>query len=639
MNSIRIAVSELRRMSAGLLPKIALLALVLIPSLYTGLYLYSNQDPYANLKNVKAALVVEDKDSTVGEKKINVGQSIAKNLIDGNKFDWQKVSLDEAESGVSRNEFAFALVIPSDFSQKLTSVTQYKPEKSELKLITNDANNYIIHTVASTVGSTIIKTVASQVSAEAAENLLLGLSDVRSQLGLAANGAQTLSNGLTTAKSGSSQLANGTSQLSSGASQLNSGLGQLNTGISALPGATVQLSSGAQQVADGNAQIAAQANQIYAQLKSTIALLQTYKPLITQTITEAKQNCQQNEATCQIEIEKFDQALSKVDEVYAGIDSVNANISGKVKDINSLAAGSEKLAAGIKSLSEASSTIAAGVSTASEGMNKLSDASTQLDAGAKTLDGGLSQLNSGSEELAQKLSAGQNKIPDISYENRSEIASTLADPVTLTDESQTVAGSYGAGLAPFFMSLSAWVGAFALFTLFRPLSSRALSSNQSSLKTAIGGWLAPAVIGVFQMIVMFAIVTLSLKIEPVHVALALAFLILVSITFVAIIHAFMVLFGKAGQFIGLVVLILQLTSSGGTFPWQTTPAIFQSMHAFLPMGYSVDALRHLFYGGDLSLVAKDALVFVIYFVAAISISTIAARKQRVWQMKKLQPAL
>ena len=88
MNSIRIAVSELRRMSAGLLPKIALLALVLIPSLYTGLYLYSNQDPYADLKNVKAALVVEDNDSTVGGKKINVGQSIAKNLIDGNKFDW-----------------------------------------------------------------------------------------------------------------------------------------------------------------------------------------------------------------------------------------------------------------------------------------------------------------------------------------------------------------------------------------------------------------------------------------------------------------------------------------------------------------------------------------------------------------------
>ena len=169
------------------------------------------------------------------------------------------------------------------------------------------------------------------------------------------------------------------------------------------------------------------------------------------------------------------------------------------------------------------------------------------------------------------------------------------------------------------------MGAFALLTVFRPLSSRPLSSNQSSLKTGIGGWLAPAVIGVFQMIVMFAIVTLSLKIEPAHGALALAFLILASITFVAIIHAFMVLFGKAGQFIGLVVLILQLTSSGGTFPWQTTPAIFQSMHAFLPMGYSVDALRRLFYGGDLSLVAKDALIFVIYFVAAISISTIAAR--------------
>ena len=60
MTSFRIAFTELRRITAGRLPRLAVLAMIVIPTLYAGLYLYANHDPYGGLSRVPAALVVDD---------------------------------------------------------------------------------------------------------------------------------------------------------------------------------------------------------------------------------------------------------------------------------------------------------------------------------------------------------------------------------------------------------------------------------------------------------------------------------------------------------------------------------------------------------------------------------------------------
>ncbi len=101
MTSLRIALTELRRITAGRLPKVAVLAMVLIPTLYAGLYLYANHDPYANLDHVPAALVVEDTGAkdTAGDE-MQAGRDVADDLLERKDFDWQEVSREEAEQGV-----------------------------------------------------------------------------------------------------------------------------------------------------------------------------------------------------------------------------------------------------------------------------------------------------------------------------------------------------------------------------------------------------------------------------------------------------------------------------------------------------------------------------------------------------------
>jgi putative membrane protein len=114
---------------------------------------------------------------------------------------------------------------------------------------------------------------------------------------------------------------------------------------------------------------------------------------------------------------------------------------------------------------------------------------------------------------------------------------------------------------------------------------------------------------------------------------------LTSITFVAILHALSAWFGAIGKFLGLVLMVIQLVSAGGTFPWQTIPAPLYLFHHVLPMSYAIDGVRHLMYGGPGLSLGKDLLVLAAWLVAALFASSLAARKQRVWVAKKLQPEI
>src|SRR5690606_40188088 len=127
--------------------------------------------------------------------------------------------------------------------------------------------------------------------------------------------------------------------------------------------------------------------------------------------------------------------------------------------------------------------------------------------------------------------------------------------------------------------------------------------------------------------------------RSIHVAnpvAALGFAILTSLTFTAIVHALNALFGAVGKFLGLVLLVLQFVSAGGTCPWQTLPDALQPLHMVLPMSYVIDGLRHLLYGAPNDRVLLDVGVLVAYLVVGLAASTLAARKRRVWTVSQLK---
>ncbi|GAB3955873.1 hypothetical protein GCM10027614_66470 [Micromonospora vulcania] len=220
-----------------------------------------------------------------------------------------------------------------------------------------------------------------------------------------------------------------------------------------------------------------------------------------------------------------------------------------------------------------------------------------MEGGAGELASGLTRLGGGAGDLADGLAAGEWKIPG--YDDTDARAGVLGDPVSLDRSARHPAGSYGVGFAPYFLGLALWVGAMITYMVLRPVNRRHVMSGAPAWRVALASWLPAAAVGLAQAGVLFAVVTLALGLDPVRPAATLGLLALVSLTFTTIMQWLGAQLGPAGRLAALALLMLQLTSSGGTYPVQTSPGFFQAIHPWLPMSYVVAGLRHTINGGPL----------------------------------------
>lgn len=629
MTSVRMAWSEIRRITAGRLARAAVVALMLVPALYGGLYLYANHDPYANLKNVPAALVVEDagaRDSDGND--VNAGRGVADELMAGESFDWQETTAAEAATGVEEGTYDFALTIPRDFSAALTSSATFDPEQAQLRMTTNDANSYLSTTIASNVTERVRDALAARVGTEAASNFLLGISETRAGLLEATKGATGLLDGINRAKTGTEKLAGSANQLADGATELGEGLGTLLKRTKELPDQLEELATGSREVADSNQDIAAIGDRVAGYAASGTRALNRMRNQLRTQLTQLGMS--------EVEVA---QVIAVFDGARGDVVLANRKVQDAAKNLDRLASGAGEVAAATEKLATDVPKLLRGVDDARKGSDRLTEGAEGLAGGARQLTRGLTSLHEGGTQLRDGLQEGADRIPVMDGKTRDKIAQTIGNPVSVESISTARAQTYGEGLAPFFLPLAAWIGGYALFLLLRPLSTRAMAANQTPMRVALGGWLPAALIGAAQMAILSVAVLFAIGVKPVHVAGTFGFLLLTSATFIAIVHCLNAWFGKAGQFLGLVLLVLQLVTAGGTFPWQTIPPSMHWMHQVLPMSYAVDGLRQLMYGGLGSRVGVAVAVLAGYLVVSLLLTGHAARRQRVWSVQRIRPEL
>ncbi|MEV4733243.1 YhgE/Pip domain-containing protein [Saccharopolyspora sp. NPDC049426] len=671
MTTFRLAATELRRLTSGKLPKLALLAVTLVPLLYGAMYIYANWDPYGKLDSVPAAVVIDD---TGAEKEdgqpLNAGQDVYDELLDSGTFSWTRTDLQHAQAGVANGDYTFALVVPRDFSNALVSPADFEPRQAKLQLITNDANNYLVGTIADKLAGEVRRGVASNAGSTAAEQFLLGFSTVHDKTVEAANGAGELADGAgqlrdglgqaeqggTQLSDGAHQLLSGQRQLASGANRLADGTGQLHTGLqqlqastAQLPDQTAKLADGAEKVAQGNEQLAQKANVVGNLSQGIVDNLDQTK---AETAAQLRQ-AGVDEATVQ-------KIVAGLDDLGSPATDANTKLQTQVGQLNTLADGARQVADGNRALANATPQLTSGIQQltsgagqvddgavqlrdgeqqALSGTSRLADGADQLAGGTRQLHDGSGQLVDGSNTLATELGKGAGDIPNPDDKTRQATADTIGDPVAVDTQAQVKADTYGAGLAPYFMGLALWVGGFVLFLLMRPISNRALAAGVAPWRVALGGWLPAALIGFVQAVLLFSVVVFAIGVHPAHQWRTLGFLILTSFAFTAVVHSLNAAFGPKGKFIALVVLVLQLVTAGGTFPWQTIPEPLHPLHQVLPLGYVVTGLRHLIYGGTEGSVGQAVAVLLCYLVASLLLTTIAAWRQRVWTPSRLKPEL
>lgn len=607
--------AELRRLTSTRMSLIALVALIAVPILYGGLYLWANRDPYGQLDQVPVALVVADTGADLNGTDRNLGDEVAQELIEDGSFDWHLTTADEMTAGLDDGTYDFGVELPADFTASIASITSGDPHPADIVLHTSDANNYLASTIGTQAVEKIKTTVTEKVVAEAGLTMLDALDTIRVQLTDAADGAGQLVDGLAQAGDGATKLADGATRLTDGATQLADGTAQLRDGAA-------QLSSGAAQVADGTAQLAGIADRVGSASTSATAALPQARSDLAAKLAEAG-----------LDQAQIDEVLTTLDPLGARITAVDQRVQGAVAQIDRLNDGAQQVSGG-------AATLAAGTATAADGAAQLRDGSAQLRDGATTLDSGLTQLEDGATQLRDGLSSGAAQLPSYDADTRAKQADTLATPVDVERSSLTQAQNYGAGLAPFFAALAGWIGIYALFLIVKPVSKRAVTALHSPIRITLAGWATPALLGGVQMLGLFGVLALALGFSFAHPLATLGILLLASATYAAIVLALNVWLGSVGQFLGLVLMVLQLVTAGGTFPWQTLPAPLAALHHVLPMGYVVDAMRQVMYGGNADRVWLDLTVLVAWLVGAGVLAAIGVTRMTHFRtLRDLQPSV
>ena len=609
--------AEFARITSSRIGIASLIALMTVPVIYGGLYLWGNQDPYSNLDQVPAAIVVSDTGATVDGSTENYGQDAADSLLEDGTFGWHVVSADEAAEGVVDGTYDFAITFPADFSTDISSASGDDPEQAELLLTTNDTNSYLSTTLAKQAAATVRTTIAQNVGRSASATLLGAIGDIRDGLVSASDGATQLSDGAATAATGSASLAEGTAALATGASSLSTGLDTLADKAAALPSSASQLSTGATAVANGLSTASTSVGTLATSTAQAAALAPSVRAQVAQAFTDAG-----------VDPATSGPILARLDQETALTGGINTAVGTQLSPaLTALKTGSAQVAAGAATLAASAPALTAGLNQAAAGASTLADGAADAAAGATSLSDGISELSAGSTELSDSLADAVTEVPEQSAAEQTAAADAIADPVDVTQDAITEAGNYGAGLAPFFLSLAAWIGMYALFLLVRPLSRRALTAVRRPFRTAIAGWIPPMLLGVVQMVGLFLVAIFALHLTVANAAGLLGFMIFVSMTFAAIVLALNALFGSVGQFLGLLLMILQLVTAGGTFPWQTLPAPLRALHQALPMSHAVDGMRQLMYGGTTSALLSAIVPLLLWLVGGIAVATLAARRQ------------
>lgn len=687
MTVLRLARSELKRMSGGLLPKLTILALTMVPLLYGAVYLYANWDPYGNLNQIDAALVVEDTGATSADgTRLEAGRKVAESLTDGHVFNWQTVAgPEEADLGVSSGKYAFALKIPRDFSANLVSPGSFDAaNQAMLNVTTNDANNYLLSTIVDKLTTAVHTTVATEVGEETANQLLTGFGTIHSQMLKASDGAGQLADGVAGLHDGAVSLHQGTGELkagtaelhagqlklrdganslSTGAAQLSGGLSQLEDKSATLPADSRALADGAARVAAGNAALGTRVQGLAGQLAASEqaaaqATAQAQRSRVAASNSRLVAAGVLTPAQAEAILADFDAHAAPP--TSAGPAGPAATLTAAAAQIQQLADGSAAVSAGAEKLAEAApalggaitqastgadqlasgaATLAAGQQGALDGAAKLAEGAERLDDGAARLESGAATASDGAGTLAAELAGGAGQVPHPNDTQKDSLAKVMADPVAVSNVSQAKAGSYGAGLAPFFLTLALWIGVFMLIQAMRPVTQRALASNAPAWKIAVGGWLPFLAVSAVQASLLTLVVDVGLGLSPAHPWLMWFLMLAAAMAFSAIIQGVVALLGSPGKLVVLILLVLQLVSSGGTFPWQTTPQPLHVVHQLLPMGYVVNGMRHLIYGADLAVILPTMLGLLGYTLLGTTLSTLAVRKHKYWTLKTLKPEI
>ncbi len=280
------------------------------------------------------------------------------------------------------------------------------------------------------------------------------------------------------------------------------------------------------------------------------------------------------------------QLVEKTPELVSGIEKLSTGSNQLNQKSQELIAGVDKLQLGSGQLADKSSQLLSGASKLENGANKLADGAGKLAEGGTKLTSGLEGLQTGVASLGQGLSNASDQLKSASTESKN--AEILSNPLSLSKTDNDQVPVNGIAMAPYMISVALFVAAISTNMIFAKLpSGRHPESRWAWLKSRaeING-----IIAVLAGILVYGGVHL-IGLTANHEMRTFILIILTSLVFMSMVTALTTWNSRIGAFFSLILLLLQLASSAGTYPLALTNDFFRAINPWLPMSYSVSGLR------------------------------------------------
>lgn len=606
---------------------VVLLVIILLPSLYALLNIEATWNPYAKTSDLEIAVVNEDLGYTTNSTSYNVGNMLVTELKNNTNFDWQFVNQSTGLNGVKNGKYYAVLIIPSNFSQQLLSIQTSNPQQAQIQYIVNDKTNPIAPRLTN-AGVDAIQAQINDEVVSTVDGIIFGkLSDIGEYA--AANKAEFLK-----AKSFVNEL-NG--QIGA----IDSTITQANTDMSTVNNIWPKVSAALPEIQNTSNTVRTDYDSLYTQIQSnpkqalvkvqnmelqinSLIITLKYIDAILTSLYDATGDAQLTPIIDQVESD-----ISTANNVLVILQQVEADINNGTSPTGDLT----KLKSSIDTMDNAINALVANEGNInqqiSEASAKLSLVNTQWPTIKAAIPIAATKLNSINESDIDGLIA-------FSAMNQTGIQNYFNSPVVIKDHEMYPIANYGFALAPFYISISLWIGCIIAAAM---VSMRVKSRIKYRAESIYLGRM-----GLFLIISLLQSIIVALGALYLHVQVSSAILFVLTTLFIGlcsmiVVYSLTSTLGNAGKSLAIIILVLQITATGGIYPVQLLPSFFQAIHPYLPLTYAIGALREVIGGVLWSSYWYNIVILAIFpaltFVLTLIIKEKLNRRAQ-WSEKKLE---
>ncbi|MGE8020640.1 YhgE/Pip family protein [Peribacillus frigoritolerans] len=676
-NIQEIFIDDLKSIYKNFFVCIVVVFLMFIPSIYAWFNIVASWDPYANTEGILVGVANNDKGAELNGKAVNIGKEVMEGLKDNKDLGWRFTSEKEAIEKVEKGDYYASIIIPENFSEHIATIMTDDPKKAGIDYYVNEKINSIAPKITAAGANSIVDNVSKTFIKSASGSILAIFNELGITLQNELPTIQKMKNMVYLLEAELPELEQNIKTVQTHVKKAEDIIKRVNDGLNSIEGITSQkdkLVSDVSSYVDSTRQAFEGINPL---LKNDIANIRSDNESILVLANRLTgQDLPDNESDQLVEqgVTRINKELYLLDSMYnllvrvnqfneknvlqpeiQLVDELRDNASNQLQALNDRAYGNlielgrnndQVLASFQESYSketgpkfneiwnETEAILNNVQLTMEEGTKVLPEVRTLLNETNRTLEtrtADIDKLQNKFPEIETKIKALASKMREIdkSY-NMEEVIDFLrndieqeseffSEPVLLNKHSLFPIPNYGSAMSPFFTALSLWVGGTILISM---LSVGVSQKVYSPYQIYIGRYLIFFIIGVMQAL---SVSIGNIFLIGVYVADKfeyILFSVLISTVFTLIVYTFVSVLGNVGKGISVVLMVLQISSSGGTFPIQVTPPFFQHINPFLPFTYAVGLLRESVGGITWSVAGKDIFILILFLIITFILGVI-----------------